>query len=82
MIYMTQGGEWERGLALLARMARAGLEPNIICYNAALHGCAKAGAAERAQTLLEVYKHTYVYVYTNNVTYAYAHVRTCMHTPV
>lgn len=46
-------GQWQRALNLLHQMAEEGLQPNVVCYGAAVDACAKGGQWERAVALLE-----------------------------
>ena len=45
--------DWKRALALLAKMRKSGVSPNVISFNAAISACEKGGQWERALSLLD-----------------------------
>lgn len=73
----VQGLQWRRALALLVRMQHDGIEPNLQCFNAVIHGLGLAGEWKRAEAIMEVIHKTGLvpdgYSY-NSMAMAYASV--------
>merc|ERR1711966_423006 len=48
-----KGGQWEKATSLLKQMHAAGLQPDVITYNATISACEKGRQWEKALSLLE-----------------------------
>jgi pentatricopeptide repeat domain-containing protein 1 len=47
----AKGGQWERSLNLMREMRSKGIEPDVVCFSAAINACAKARQIKEALVL-------------------------------